>query len=103
MFDKWADKAEDFNKLMGTRFKVDSLLESIPGLKQGADLADYLVKFDVRTFTSQPPAPAQAVKREIISFEIQAVIPEMPINWYNGRLLPSMQQNDFTETISWYN
>jgi len=66
-FEKWKAKAAEIQKAMpGTRFDVSDLLErnaTENERENGLDLVDYLIKFDLGTFT-QEPEPLKSEKGE---------------------------------------
>lgn len=109
-FDKWKIKAKDFNdRAIGTRFIVSDLLETKASEKEhaeGADIADYLVKFDIKTFTesrTHSTVEQRPILKQIICFDIPVAIKEEPINWYMGHLFQSMEQHEICDSISWFN
>ncbi|MEI7424300.1 MAG: DUF6371 domain-containing protein [Prolixibacteraceae bacterium] len=57
-FDKWSARMKELSQLMpGTRFEISDLLEknaTEEERKQGCDIADYLIKFDVPLFRKAP-------------------------------------------------
>jgi hypothetical protein len=72
-YDKWSSKAKEFEKeLPGTSFKVSDLLErkaSDEEKAKGLDLADYLLRFDVKDFqkTDKKIEPINILIDNIIS------------------------------------
>ncbi|MFC5270030.1 DUF6371 domain-containing protein [Adhaeribacter terreus] len=74
-FELWSRKAKELSQQMpGTLFEVSDLLErNATGAEKasGLDLADYLLKYDLKTFSKQPaptqqpkPLPAESEKGE---------------------------------------
>ena len=109
-FDKWTIKAKDFNgRMVGTRYIVSDYLETKANeaeRAEGADVADYLVRFDIKTFTkscTHSTVEQRPILKQIICFDIPAAIKEEPINWYRGHLFQSMEQHEICDSISWFN
>jgi hypothetical protein len=81
-FEKWNTKAKELSHL--ARFQVSDLLErkaTEAERMEGLDLADYLIRFDYRTFIQPHPHPIQAQVKPSL---IKPVHPE-PIDWERTR------------------
>jgi len=67
-FEKWKAKAAEIQKAMpGTRFDVSDLLErnaTETERQSGLDLVDFLIKFDLETFTQEPEPRTIATDQE---------------------------------------
>jgi hypothetical protein len=69
-FEKWSSKAEELSHLAA--FKVSDLLErkaTEAEREQGLDLADYLIRFDLKDFNIPEPTPTPAIRIEVESYE----------------------------------
>lgn len=109
-FDKWTIKAKDFNdRMIGTRFFVSDYLEtnaSEAERAEGADIADYLVKFDAKSFKeSRTPSTVEQLPavKQIVCFDIPAAVREEPVNWFDGHLFRSMEQHEICDQINFFN
>ena len=75
-FEKWSAKARELKHI--AKFSISDLLErkaTEAERKQGLDLADYLIRFDFRTFnqpeTTEPPLPIQKIEVLATKEELQ--------------------------------
>lgn len=89
-FDKWSEKAKDFNdRMIGTRFSVSDLLERNATEQErndGLDIVDYLLRFDYKQFGKVTTPPSFETLVQVAEYEA--------INWFNGHLLQSMELSD---------
>ena len=81
-FDKWSIRAKELSHI--TEFNVSDLLERNAteiDKKEGFDLADYLVKFDLATFLKNEPEPIQIepIQNKPIIIKPIAIEPQQPI------------------------
>ena len=67
-FEKWSQKATELQKAIpGTRFDVSDMLErnaTETERQSGLDLVDFLIKFDLETFTQEPEPRTIATDQE---------------------------------------
>ena len=104
-FDLWSEKAKQLSdKMPGTRFVVSDLLEknaSEEERSEGLDLADYLIRFDIKQFGTSPES--QKVDYGPIPDNTPAIGSD---HWLNSiRLLPSMSISDslkFIDSLPFY-
>lgn len=81
-FDKWSIRAKELSHI--TEFNVSDLLERNAteiDKKEGFDLADYLIKFDLATFIKNEPEPIQIepIQNKPIIIKPIAIEPQQPI------------------------
>jgi hypothetical protein len=81
-FDKWSIRAKELSHI--AKFTISDLLElnaTEIDKKEGFDLADYLIKFDLATFLKNEPEPIQIepIRNEPIIIKPIAIEPQQPI------------------------
>jgi len=81
-FDKWNIRAKELSHI--AKFTISDLLElnaTEIDKKEGFDLADYLIKFDLATFLKNEPEPIriEPIRNEPIIIKPIAIEPQQPI------------------------
>lgn len=109
-FDKWSSKAEELSHL--AIFTVSNLLElkaSEAERQQGFDLADYLIKFNYKSFalsepkaTETPPLPTTPTVQPLV--ELKPVEQPEPVYYFSKSELPKPEcwEQDITELENYY-
>lgn len=102
-FDKWSQKAKDLSHL--TVFTVSDLLErkaTEADRKQGLDLADYLVKFNVSDFTTPKVTPKQVpVKANKVTLTEEETKPMFRVE--KNDLLPDSWLKEVEDIEAYFN